>query len=146
MPQLAAKLSVSRNYGHLLFMTKKKVQILIPFLLTSLALVYCWAMLILNGYVPSVKHYTALLLFAALSLVYRKWQLPGFVVALGVYLLLASLHLISLSYKQATFFFGSDSFLNPHFQLASVGIFIVYIFLNLNQLFEIELDWKEKKA
>lgn len=68
------------------------------------------------------------------------------ILALGVYLFLASFHIISLSYDQATIVFGTNSQFNPHFQLMSLGIFIIYIFLNLDQLIEIQLDWKESKS
>ena len=105
-------------------MRKEKVQILIPFSITSVYLLYCWVMLFVNNYIPTWKHYAALVLFIALSVMLIRQLIAGFVIALGVYLLLASLHIISLSYQQATFFFGPDRPYNPHFQLISVGIFI----------------------
>ena len=125
-------------------MRKEKMQILIPFSLTSIYLLYCWVMLFINDYIPTWKHYTTLVLFVVVSVLFVRRQIASLVIALGVYLLLASFHIISLSYQQATFFFGPDSPYNPHFQLMSIGIFIVYISLNLNHLFDIELDWKEK--
>lgn len=124
----------------------KKTRIVIPFSLTSIALIYCWAMLFTNDYIPSWKHYSALILLAVVFLFFIKKWITGLVLALGVYLCLASLHIISFSYDQATLVFGPNIPFNPHFQLMSLGIFIVYIFLNLDQLIEIQLDWKESKV
>jgi hypothetical protein len=125
-------------------MKKQNVRILIPFLLTGFALVYCWVTLLINNYIPGWKHYSALFLFVILVL----FLIQGFskiLLPLGIYLILASLHIISLSHNQATFFFGPNSPYNPHFQLTSIGIFLVYIVLNLDGLIDKQLDREERK-
>lgn len=126
-------------------MKRQKLRILIPFILTGLALIYCWTTLFINNYIPGWKHYAALSLFLIL-VIFLSRGFSRVLVPLGAYLILASLHIISLSYNKATFFFGPDSPYNPHFQLMSVGIFIVYIVLNLDALIEMQLDRQERKS
>jgi hypothetical protein len=126
-------------------MKNRKVRILIPFVLTSIALIYCWVTLLVNSYIPDWKHYSALFLFAILT-IFLVRDFYKMLVPLGIYLLLASVHIISLSYNKATFFFGPDNPYNPHFQLMSVGIFIVYLVLNLDGLIDMQLDREERKS
>lgn len=125
-------------------MRNQKVRILIPFILTSLVLFYCWSTLLVNNYIPDWKHYSALFLFAILILLSVR-SFYKVLVPLGVFLILASLNIISLSYNKATFFFGPDNSFNLHFQLMSIGIFIVYIVLNLDGLIDLQLDREERK-
>jgi hypothetical protein len=122
----------------------KKARILIPFILTTLALVYCWSALIMNQYTPSWKHYAALLGFMLIGL--AAWnKLQNILIPLGVYLLLASFHIISLSYNQSVFGFGKNTTYNPSFQLMSLGIFVLYAILNIDVIIEWDLDRKERK-
>jgi hypothetical protein len=125
-------------------MKKQKVRILIPLIITGLALIYCWVALLVNNYIPSWKHYSAIFLFAIL-IIFLVRGLSKILFPLGIYLLLASLHVISLSYNKATFFFGLDNPYNPHFQLMSIGILIVYFILNLDGLIDMQLDREERK-
>jgi hypothetical protein len=126
-------------------MKRHRLRILIPFILSGLALIYCWTMLFINNYIPDWKHYASLFLFVIL-VIFLSRGFYRIVIPLGAYLILASLHIISLSYNKATFFFGPDVPYNPHFQLMSIGIFIVYIVLNLDGLIEMQLDRQERRS
>jgi hypothetical protein len=120
-----------------------KTRILIPFILTALALIYCWLMLSMNRYIPSWKHYAALLGFLLIALAAWK-KLKNILIPLGGYLLLASFHIISLSYKQSVFGLGKDTTYNPSFQLMSLGLFVLYAVLNIDVIIEWNLDRKER--
>lgn len=123
---------------------KQKIRILIPTILTATALVYCWTVLLINNFIPSWKHYVALGLFIIIILLAWK-RIISLMISLGIYLLFASFHLISLSYNQSVFVFGSlDSQYNPRFQLLSLALFVLYFILNLDSLIEWDLDRKER--
>jgi hypothetical protein len=98
----------------------------------------------MNQYTPSWKHYAALGGFVAISV--TAWnKLQNILILLGVYLLLASFHIISLSYNQSVFGFGKNTTFNPSFQLMSLGIFVLYAILNVDVIIEWDLDRKERK-
>src|SRR5438309_6903778 len=122
-----------------------KTRILIPFLLTAIALIYCWVMLIVNHYVPSWKHYAALIGFLIIALLSWK-KFSNILIPLGCYLLIATFHIISLSYNQSVFGFGPDTPYTPRFQLLSLGVLVLYAILNLDVIIEWNLDRKERKA
>src|SRR5689334_12775992 len=113
-------------------MKKQIIRILIPLILIACALTYCWIVLLINNYIPSWKHYAALVLFlVVLSLFFKN--VTAVTIATGVYLLLATIHIISLSALQSTFYFtiaGKDT---PGIQLLSLGLFILYFILNFDR-------------
>ena len=125
-------------------MKKQKIRIIIPLILIACALIYCWIVLLTNNYIPSWKHYTALILFLiVLSLFFKS--LSVVTIATGIYLLLATIHIISLSAVQHTFHINIAGKETPSIQPLSLGWFILYFILNLDFLIDLQF-YKERKA
>lgn len=129
-------------------MTKAKILIFIPFLLTTGLVVNCWTNFLVTEAIATWRHYAGLLLFCPLYFLFLKSISQG-TLGLGVYLLLATFNLIAFTPTIKTSWFTintSNPISTPPVQLVSLGLFLLYFVLNLDSLINIHLDYKEAKA
>ena len=128
---------------------KQTVLLLIPLGIITCLIIYSWVSFLLTDMTPTWRHYSALGLFAVLVYLYFK-GLKKTVIATGLYLLLATLNVLSLTPETITGWsnlgtpFGSIE--TPHFQILSLTLFILFLVLNFDTLFNMYLDYKEAKT
>jgi len=125
-------------------MTKKKILFLIPFLLVAGFLLDCWTTILTSDFFALLRHYIGLLLFVVVTVVFFK-DFTKAVVGLGVYLLLATFNGLAITptIKTSSFFIGELS--TPYIQPLSLGLLVLYFVLNLKNLIDIQLRYKEAK-
>jgi hypothetical protein len=129
-------------------LTKQKVRLLIPLSIVGGLILYTWNTLLIEGYIPIWKHYIALCLFAFLIYLFLK-DFRKAVVATGIYLLLGTCNLLSLTpstvWNSYGLRVGSAEIWTPSFQFLSFGIMILFVILNFDILTDIYLDYKEAR-
>ena len=123
-------------------MSKQKIYFLIPFLIVTAILFCCWALIWSGEYLASWRHYTGLALYLLL-LVLSYNNIKRATIALGIYLLLAVCNLLVITPAITTTVIGIGPVNTPPFQLMSLGIFTLYLILNLNTLLDMWLDYKK---
>jgi hypothetical protein len=122
--------------------TKQKVLILIPLLIITGMLVYCWAIILATDIIATWRHYTGLILFCLLIfLFYRSKKI---IIATGVYLLLATCNLLVITPAIYTYHITIGISLPP-FQHVSLGLLVLYLILNNETIIDNYLDYKESK-
>lgn len=128
-------------------MKKTKFLFLIPCLVTASILLYCWVSLLMGDLNPTWRHYLGLILFFPIITYYFK-NFKLAVIALGIYLLITSFNLAAITTTVSTSWinFGATGLRTPPVQLLSLGLFLIYFFLNMDTLIEIHLDHKESKS
>jgi hypothetical protein len=130
-------------------MQKQKVLFFIPLLIIVGLLIDTWVEIFFTDTMASWRHYTALILFAVIIFLYLQ-SFTKAVLATGAFLILATCNLLGLTATITTTKFGlnigPDGIYTPSFQLLSLGIFLLYFFLNIDTLINIQLDYKEAKA
>lgn len=128
-------------------MNKPKILLFIPLAVVAGFLIYTWWQIMFVTHWATWRHYTGLILFVAvLYLMFTNFKIA--VVAAGVYLIIGTLNLLSItqdvllyegvqiiSVKIGTSFFQGKLFL----------IFLLYFFLNFDTLVNIRLDYLEEK-
>ena len=131
--------------------TKKNILFFIPLGLVTLLLLYSWSLFLLTDYIATFSHYLGLSLFA--PIVYSLFKDKTFkrsVVLLGVYLVLATINLLSfLPFVFTSSFgisFGTIKIWTPVFNGSAFILLIVYSFLNFDTLVAIYLDYKEARG
>ena len=125
-------------------MTKQKILILIPLSLIIVILTYCWAVILTTEILATWRHYLGLIFFIAIIFLFFK-NMVGVIVATGVYLLLATFNILAITPEMAVSWLRIGPIETPPVQLLSIGLFILYFILNLDQLIDIYLDYKEAK-
>ena len=80
---------------------KQTVLLLIPLGIITCLIIYSWVSFLLTDMTPTWRHYIALGLFAVLVYLYFK-GLKKTVIATGLYLLLATLNVLSLTPETIT--------------------------------------------
>ena len=125
-------------------MTNEKKLLLVPLVLTAIFLIYCWTLILTTDILATWKHYTGLILFFVLIFLFFK-NLIAATIGLGVYLLLATFNLLAITAEITTSGIRIGSISTPGIQLLSLGLFIIYFWINFNPLVEIHLDHREKK-
>ena len=128
-------------------MNKQKLLIFIPLLLITGLLLYCWTVFIFTKTLATWRHYVGYLLFIPLVFLFFK-SLPKVTVGLGIYLLLATFNLLSITPAITTTWLniGSSRLHTPPVQVSSFGLFVLYFIINLDSLINIQLDHKEVKT
>jgi hypothetical protein len=133
--------------------TKKgKILFFIPFTILTISMIYCWGYLILTNSHPYFANYTGLLFFLPLLyFLFKDKKLKKAIVLTGVYLLLATINLVSFLPFQTTSFFnlttGSfDISWSGKLNLFALFLFIIYLIMNFGTLIEIHLDYKEMRG
>ena len=125
-------------------MTKQKILIVIPLSLIIIILSYCWVIMLTTEILATWRHYFGLIFFLAIIFLFFK-NIAGAVVATGVYLLLATFNILAIIPQMAVSWLRIGPIETPPIQLLSMGLFILYVILNLDQLIDIYLDYKEAK-
>lgn len=77
----------------------RKLILLIPFIIYTLAIVFCWYQLLFEDYVPTVKHTIALVL-VIINIVVYFWNYNYGLILTGLMLVLGTFSLISISIVQ----------------------------------------------
>ena len=68
------------------------------------------------------------------------------IIATGLYLLLSAFAALSLTPEVNTSWFRIASIETPHVNLLSLGLWVLFLILNFDQLINIYLDYKETRA
>ncbi|MFT3702140.1 MAG: hypothetical protein QM802_07210 [Agriterribacter sp.] len=126
-------------------MTKQKIFLFIPLAIITGLLIYGWTIILSTDIVATWRHYVGLGLFLVLIFLYFqnfKWTIPG----TGLYLLLATINLLSMTAEIKTSWITIGPVSTPPIQLLSLGLFVLFGFLNFTPLTEMYLDYKEAKA
>jgi len=126
-------------------MTKKKILLLIPLIIITGLLIYCWTTILFTDIIATWQHYVALGLFAVLVFLYFK-SFSKTVIATGLYLLVATFNGLSMTPEINTSWFRIGPVETPPFQLLSLGLLVLFLILNSDTLVNIYLDNKEAKA
>jgi hypothetical protein len=122
--------------------TKQKIQLLIPLLTIAGLLIYSWLKILSTDFIATWQHYLALGLFSVLLFLLIK-NFKAAVIATGLYLLLATFTVLSLTPEVTASWLRIGSIDTPHINLLSFGLLILFFVLNLNRLIDIYLDYKE---
>jgi hypothetical protein len=130
---------------------KSKILFFIPFVIVVSLLLYSWFILLTNIYAEiHITHYLGLLLFVpVLYFLYIDKSLKKPLLALGIYLVLAIFCIVNIfpyvmRSKITLVLFGFDIPL-PRMNGLALLLFILYFILNLGNLMEMHLDYKESK-
>jgi hypothetical protein len=124
---------------------KRLILIIIPLIWIAYLLIKSWIVILSEGYVIQWRHITGLLLFLPLPvLLFKNYKVA--VLAVGGYLVLGVVNLISLTPDIVWNAFGIGGLRIGDFNLLSLGIFVVYLILNIGALMDMHLDYKESKA
>jgi hypothetical protein len=127
-------------------MKKKKILQLVPLLIVAGLLLYSWTTILANEIFATWRHYIGLILFVPiLILLFKNMKMA--VIATGVYLLLATFNFLAVTPSITTSWIniGSNGLHTPPVQLASLGILVLYLALNLDTLNDIQLDYREAR-
>ncbi len=125
-------------------MTKQKILRSIPLAIIAGLLIYCWITILATDTLATWRHYVALGLFPVLILLYFK-SFTLTVIGTGLYLLLATLNVLSITAEISAGWFRIGPVETPHVQLLSLGLLILFLILNFDTLINIYLDYKESK-
>jgi hypothetical protein len=125
--------------------TKKRIQIFIPPFIIAGLIVYCWIKILSTDVVATWQHYLALGLFIVL-VVFLVKSFKTAVVATGLYLMLATFAVLSLTPEVNTSWLTIGSIDTPHINILSFGLLILFLILNFDKLIDIYLDYKETKT
>lgn len=125
-------------------MTRKKLFLSIPLVIVAGLLIYCWAIILSTDILATWRHYIGLGLFLILILLYFK-STALTIVGTGVYLLLATFNVLSITAVITTHWVRIGPVQTPPVQLLSFGHFILFAILNFDQMIEIYLDFKEAR-
>lgn len=125
-------------------MTKQKILLSIPLSIVAGFLIYCWITILSTDILATWRHYIALVLFFVLILLYLK-SFALTVIGTGLYLLFATLNVLSITAEIGTSWFRIGLVETPHLQLLSLGLLILFFILNFDTLTNIYLDYKESK-
>lgn len=128
-------------------MNKQKILILIPFALVTVIVIYCWINALANNFIPTWRHYTGLMLFIPLIILFFR-DMSKATIGLGIFLLLATFNVLAITPAITTSWLnlGSSGLHTPPVQLPSLGLFVLYFIMNLDSLINIRLNYKEAKT
>jgi len=134
-------------------MTKKrKVFFLIPFIIVIALLLNTWFVLLTNEFAEIyLTQYLGFILFVpVLYLLYKDRSFKKALLALGLYLLLATFCVANIFpyniWSKMSITFSGLKIPLPSMNGLSLLLFILYFALNLGTLIEIQLDYKESKG
>jgi hypothetical protein len=130
--------------------TKRKILFYIPLIITACILAYTWVLFIFINYISSITNYIGLILFIpVIYFLFKDKSCKKPLLALGVYLLLATFNLANITiFVKSSWgisIFGLDIPL-PSLNGFSLLLFTLYCVLNFGTLVELQLDYKESKG
>ena len=129
-------------------MTKQKILILLPLLVIGGLIIYSWIIILFTNVMATWQHWTALLLFIVIAFLFFK-NFKWAVLATGVYLILGTINLLSLTPSVITNTYGikigSVEIWTPSLQLLSFGLLVLFAILNFDTLTDMYFDFTEKK-
>ena len=126
-------------------MNKQTKLILVPIIIIALMLLYCWVNILIGETIATWKHYVGLIMFALIVFFSVKNKIVIATLSTGVFLFLATFNLLALTPEIKTSWIGIGPITTPPIQLLSLGLFILYVCVNMNSLIDIHLDYKEGK-
>jgi hypothetical protein len=125
-------------------MTRQKIFLSIPLVIAAGLLLYSWIIILSTDALATWRHYVGLALFLILTFFYFKsYKLA--VVGTGIYFLLATFNVLSMTAKISTSWLRIGPVETPPVQLLSLGLFILFAILNIDTLIDIYLDYKEAR-
>lgn len=132
-------------------MRKRRIQFLIPVIIIIGLLLYTWYCVLVESYIIQIRQYLGLILFIpVLYCWYKDKTLAKPIVATGIYLVLATVNILSyLPYYETssyTLTIGSIELYTPGLSASGLILLILYAILNTGNLMEIHLDYKESKG
>jgi hypothetical protein len=101
----------------------------IPLVMIGAALGYCWAVILDNHYIPDIRHKAAVVLFILLILFFFAQRVIA-VIGTGVFLILGTVHIISISPVLSITYLKIFGVSTPKFQLLSFGLLPGWFFIN----------------
>jgi hypothetical protein len=125
-------------------MKKEKKLLLIPLVIIGILLAFCWTIILTSEILATWRHYVGLILFIGLMILFFK-SIAKATVATGFYLLLGTFNVLALTAEINTSWFRIGPIETPPFQLLSLGLLVLYSILNIDQLINNYLDYKERK-
>ena len=125
-------------------MAKENKLILIPSILIGASLAYAWTIIITTELLATWKHYLGALFYIGIVTLFFK-SVRNAIIATGVYLVLATFNLLAITSTITTNWITIGPVSTPPVQLLSLGILVIYFLLSMGTLFEIYLDYKERK-
>ena len=125
-------------------MTKEKKLLLIPLIIMTILLSYCWAVILTTDILATWRHYIGLTLFIIIVFLFFK-NLIAATIGTGIYLLLATFNLLAMTAQINTSGIRIGEVSTPGVQLQSFGLFVIYFLVNLNPLIDIEFKYQEKR-
>jgi len=132
--------------------TKRKILFFIAFGIVICILLYTWTTFLFTNVVCNdiTSYLGFILIVPVLYMLYKDRSCKKALVALGIYLLLATFNLVNIfPFRMAgrmIFSIGSLDLPTPRMNGFSLIIFIIYLALNLGSLMEVYLDYKEAKG
>lgn len=125
-----------------LWLMKKKVIPIIPYIIILAIIAYCWVdIIILKDAAATSKHYIALGLVLVNGALYFK-NYKGAILLTGAMLVIATFNLITFYPVTRTFALIIAGFNLPEIQYFSFFILIGYCIINFNLFIECYLDYK----
>ena len=151
IPQQRQALSVACNSNLTfiqVYMTKKKILLLLPLLLIGGILIYTWTIILFTEVDATWRQYLALLLFPFLLLLFFK-NFTKAILATILYLLVGTCNLLTLTTSVNLNSYGlrilTLEIWTPTFQLLSFGLLVLFCICNLDALIDMHLDYKESR-
>src|SRR5947209_580805 len=123
-------------------MNKQKILILISIIIITSFIINSWYNFISTEYLPTWRQNLGLIFYLILIILFFI-NVRKAIIATGIFLLLATFNVLAITTGITTngIIIASKSI--PRIQLLSFGLFILYFILNLNELINIYLDYKE---
>ena len=127
-------------------MTKQKKLLSVPLIVVVGILIYCWTIILTTEILATWRQYLGLALFSAIAFFYFKNLIITTALSTGIFLLLATFNLLAITPNITTSGIRIGPVSTPPVQLLSLALFILYFWLNLDSLIDIQLDYKEAKT
>ena len=125
-------------------MVLKKILLVIPLLIAIGFIIDSWVTILTGDYVVRWQHYTALVFLAIVIYFYFK-SFTMAVISTGVFLVLGTVNMFSMTADIETTKFGIGSLRTPPFNSLSLGLLFLFSILNLVTMINLHLDHKEMK-
>jgi hypothetical protein len=126
-------------------MNKLSIRWIIPLAIIGGLVIYTWINILFSIYIATWRQYVGLAGFVILTTLFFINR-PAAIIATGAFLLLATFNLLAITNEIKVSGITILSISTPPVQLLSLGIFILYILLNIDIIIDIYLAYKEKKS